>query len=158
LEIPGQQELVAAVGAWLNAPLTEQGLDRLTDVILAHYQSHDRPVVDITVPDQDLSEGALVIEITEGRIGVVGMEKSARFNNELLGKALHLNQGDLLPRCSCWALLIMARVGSMGEEVNPSPAPARDCGCRLWSGVTRVLMSVGRSRETAGQRCTPGFC
>ncbi|NNM28248.1 MAG: ShlB/FhaC/HecB family hemolysin secretion/activation protein [Akkermansiaceae bacterium] len=88
--------LAAAVSAWIGSPLTERGLDRLTDAILAVYQRNGRPVVDIAVPDQDLAAGRLVVEITEGRVGAVGMERTRHFNDELLGGAIHLEEGELL--------------------------------------------------------------
>ena len=90
------EALTAALRPWLARPLTETGLDRMTDAILFVYQANDRPVVDIAVPGQDLRGGTLVIEVTEGRVGAVGMERTRQFNDELLGGAIHLEHGDLI--------------------------------------------------------------
>lgn len=78
----------------LSQPLSENGLNFLIDSILAHYEAHGQPVVDIVVPEQDISKGTLMLEVIEGRVGKVGLQKSKHFNATLLGQGIHLRSGD----------------------------------------------------------------
>ena len=81
---------------FLNRPLTEGGLDRLTDAIVDHYDRTDRPVVEVFVPDQDLAGGVLQVEVTIGRIGATAIGKTRHFNDGLLSGALRLPRGTVL--------------------------------------------------------------
>lgn len=89
-------DLVTILQATLGRPLTEGGLDRITDLILVYYEERDQPVVEVFVPEQDLVDGVLRIEVVVGRLGVVGLEKTRYFNDDLLAGSILLKQGDLL--------------------------------------------------------------
>lgn len=89
-------ELAGELSEWIGKPLTEASLDRLTDVILRHYDDHDRPMNDIWVPPQTGDGGRLVLEITEGRIGQVALERTTRFNHRVIERGFRLQEGALL--------------------------------------------------------------
>lgn len=86
--------LTAQLEARLNKPLTENGLNFLIELILAHYDEQGYPVVDVVVPEQDISKGTLVLEVIEGRVGKVGLQKSKWFKATLLGRGIHLKSGE----------------------------------------------------------------
>lgn len=88
--------LSETLAQFIGRPLHEGGLDRITDLIVDHYDAHDHPVLDVFVPEQDLSKGVLRIEITVGRLGAVGLEKTKHFNNDLLADSVMLSRGELL--------------------------------------------------------------
>lgn len=96
ISVAGLDDLARELAGWIGRPLTEAGLDRLTEVILRHHEEHDRPMTDVWVPPQTGEGGQLHIEVTAGRIGTVGLETLSHFNNGVVGKGLHLRQGDLL--------------------------------------------------------------
>ena len=96
LSVAALDELAAELSEWIGKPLTEAGLDRLTEVILRHYDDHDRPMNDVWVPPQTGEGGRLNVEVVEGRIGVVGMETMTRFSDGMVRQGLHLSEGDLL--------------------------------------------------------------
>ena len=88
--------LAKALGPFMGAPLTESGLDQLVETVLRYYESEDRPVTDIVVPDQDLTAGAIEVLVVEGLVGSVGMQTGGIFNDELLSGAIHLQRGEIL--------------------------------------------------------------
>jgi hemolysin activation/secretion protein len=68
----------------------------MTDRIVAYYDEHDQPVVEVFVPEQAFEDGVLRMEVTVGRVGVVGLEKTRHFNNDLLARSVRLKQGEVL--------------------------------------------------------------
>ena len=96
MSVTALDELATELSEWIGKPLTEAGQDRLTEVILRHYDDHDRPMNEVWIPPQTGDGGRLHIEVTEGRIGVVGMETMTRFNDGMVRQGLHLSEGDLL--------------------------------------------------------------
>jgi len=91
-----EKALREVLQGFTGLPLTEGGLNDITDLIVTYYEEHDRPVVEVFVPDQVLTDGVLRIEVTVGRLGVVGLEKSQFFNDELLAGSVRLERGELL--------------------------------------------------------------
>ncbi len=96
MSVAALDDLAAELSEWIGRPLTEAGLDRLTEVILRHHEDHDRPMTDVWVPPQSGAGGRLNIEVTEGRVGTVGLGTTARFNDRIVRKGLHLREDDLL--------------------------------------------------------------
>jgi hemolysin activation/secretion protein len=96
MSVAALDELARELAGWIGRPLTEAGLDRLTEVILRHHEDHDRPMTDVWVPPQAGEGGRLNLEVAEGRIGAVELTTLTRFNEEVVRKGLHLREGDLL--------------------------------------------------------------
>ncbi len=96
MSVPALEALAAELSEWIGKPLTETGLDRLTEVILRHYDDHDRPMNDVWVPPQSGADGRLDIQVVEGRVGAVALERTGRFNDSVIRQGLHLREGDLL--------------------------------------------------------------
>ncbi|YCM44301.1 ShlB/FhaC/HecB family hemolysin secretion/activation protein [Verrucomicrobiaceae bacterium 227] len=96
LSVVHQETLAKGLNQWIGKPLTTKSLDDLTEAILQHYEENDRPMNDVTVPPQEGHQGHLRINVTEGRVGSVGVSRTQFFNNDLLRKSVDLNSGDLL--------------------------------------------------------------
>lgn len=96
LSVDALDALAVELSEWIGRPLTAAGLDRLTEVILRHYDDHDRPMNEVWVPPQTGAGGILQVEVIEGRIGVIGVERMERFNNDLVRQGVHLQPGELL--------------------------------------------------------------
>ena len=88
--------LAKVLAPFMGAPLTESSLDRLIETVLRYYEGEDRPVTDIVVPDQDLTEGTIEMVVVDGVVGSVGMQTGGIFNDELLSEAIHLQRGEIL--------------------------------------------------------------
>ena len=59
MSVAGLDHLAHELSEWIGRPLTEAGLDRLTEVILRHHEEHDRPMTDVWVPPQTGEGGQL---------------------------------------------------------------------------------------------------
>ena len=70
LAIPSD-ELLAALGDWKGRRYTLAQLRALTDTLMGHYRRRGYPFVQVYVPPQSSSAGALVVQIVEGRFGQV---------------------------------------------------------------------------------------
>jgi len=96
MSVEGLDALAVELSGWIGRPLTERGLDRLTEVILRHYDDHDRPMNEVWVPPQGGEGGRLQVELVEGRVGAVGLESTRHFDAELLRGGLRVRPGGLL--------------------------------------------------------------
>lgn len=78
----------------LGQPVTLDSLKRLTDDIVLFYRENDRPVVDVSVPGQDITKGGIQILIVEGRVGEVRVEGNTWVSDEKLKRAVRLRAGE----------------------------------------------------------------
>jgi len=138
--------LADELAEWIDKPLTHTGLDRLTEVILRHYDDHDRPMNDIRVPPQTGEGGRLSLEVTEGRIGEVGLERMNRFNNRVVESGLRLRQGDLLTGAGLQADL---------DWLSRNPFRQAEIFAAAGEGVTADLLL--RVREARPWRIYGGY-
>ncbi|MCW2247746.1 hemolysin activation/secretion protein [Azospirillum fermentarium] len=77
-------EFHALIAPYLGQPVT---LDRLNEIIRAtviFFREHDRPLVDVLVPEHDISTGTVQILALEFRAGQVRTEGNEWFSDELL--------------------------------------------------------------------------
>ncbi|MBK1833827.1 ShlB/FhaC/HecB family hemolysin secretion/activation protein [Roseibacillus ishigakijimensis] len=97
LTVDQQETLRSRLETFRGRPLTERDLLTLSEIIIRHYEDHDRPVVEVWIPPQaPESLESLVVRVEEGRVGSVQMRASSAFNEERLSRALFLSRGDLL--------------------------------------------------------------
>jgi len=96
LTVDGRDVLAGRLAEFLGKPLTTDGMDRIITVILRHYETHDRPVVDVWAPRQSLADGDLTLEVIEGTVGAIGIETVGIFDDRRLGRGIRLGHGDLL--------------------------------------------------------------
>lgn len=85
----------AKVARWyMNQPLNEAQMRALQREIILYYRRHDRPLVDVLYPDQDVSNGMLQIIVIEGRLKSVKVQDSQGnpYTNGWSG-VKHLQQG-----------------------------------------------------------------
>ena len=73
IEVPGFSVLRAELDTRVGRPLTTAGLVELLDLVVAHYESEGYPVVEVFVPEQEISDGRILIEVVEGKVGVVAV-------------------------------------------------------------------------------------
>lgn len=86
--------LKKAVRPYYNHPLNKETIIEIKKRIIKFYQTHNRPVVTVSVPQQDVSDGVLQLVITEGKIGKVYCNGSKWFNCERFTKGVQLKPGD----------------------------------------------------------------
>ena len=59
---------------YLNQPMDESKMRELQREIILYYRDHDRPLVDVLYPEQDVSNGMLQVIVIEGRLKEVRVQ------------------------------------------------------------------------------------
>ena len=93
LQTPAFHSLAAA---YLGRPLSRSSLDRLTRDVVLYFRRHGRPVVDVLVPEQNISTGTVQILVIEGRLGAVRSEGNSWFSADLLKRYVRARPGEII--------------------------------------------------------------
>lgn len=98
LEIPGNTECLenALNPIYLNQPLTQDLLTQLKRQIILYYKEQNRPVVMVSVPEQDVTDGVLFLLVTEGKLGKVVCEGNRWFSKNTYKHKMRAKQGEPL--------------------------------------------------------------
>lgn len=95
VDLPGGiVELKKLVRAYYNQPLDKETITEIKKRVIQYYQNNDRPVVTISVPHQDISEGVLQLVVTEGKLGKVYCKGNKWFQSNRLEEAIRLEPGE----------------------------------------------------------------
>ncbi|WP_267929301.1 ShlB/FhaC/HecB family hemolysin secretion/activation protein [Paraburkholderia sp. ZP32-5] len=84
----------------LGKPLTFGRLAEIRRAVVAHYRAAGKPLVDVYVPEQDVSSGVVHIAIAEFRLGRVHASGNTHFSNSLLEREMPLEPGAPIPQAS----------------------------------------------------------
>jgi len=93
LETPKFHSLAAA---YVGQPLSRRSLSRLTRDIVLYFRKHGRPVVDVLVPEQNISTGTVQILVVEGRLGALRSEGNNWFSAKLLASYVRAHPGEII--------------------------------------------------------------
>ena len=80
--------------SYLGSPVSQLRLNELIRDLILLYRKYDRPVVDISVPVQDVTEGTIQILVREGKIGRACVQGACYFDNQMLANQLFLRRGQ----------------------------------------------------------------
>lgn len=94
LDVLAGPEFRATAAKYLGRPLHLADLERLVQETVAHCREHDRPVVDVLVPEQDVTSGAVQVVVLEARLGRVTTSDNRWFENDSILGAMRLSPGD----------------------------------------------------------------
>jgi len=83
-----------AILPWIGKPVTMKSLAELTRAIVAYFRNHDRPVVNVFVPDQNITTGFVQIVVLESHVEKVDATGAHYFSNNMLRSQLRLHPGD----------------------------------------------------------------
>ena len=87
-------DFVNAVRPYLGQPVTMKSLAELTRSIVAYYRDHDRPVVNVYVPEQSITTGFVQVVVVESRVEKVDATGARYFSNDMLRHEVTLRPGD----------------------------------------------------------------
>lgn len=87
-------EFAALAAPYLGQRLTLGALQGLVDKIVVFCREHDRPVVDVMVPEQDVTAGTVQIVVLEGRLGTVSTVGNRWFKSDFLIGQIRLKPGE----------------------------------------------------------------
>lgn len=88
-------ELGALLSSFLNRPVSLLDIYAAADVIADHYTGNGYTLASVNVPPQKISDGAVILEISEGRIGKISVEQDGKRRPERIGRYLGMKEGDI---------------------------------------------------------------
>ena len=94
------EEFPPAVGKvmtrYLGQPVSLSSLDSMLKDAIRAYRAGGRPVVDISLPEQDITSGVVQLVVVEGRLGRIRVEGVDAEAEEYLRGQIRLKKGDVL--------------------------------------------------------------
>jgi hemolysin activation/secretion protein len=72
------------VDAYLTKPVSIERLNDLVRETIQFYRRNDRPVVDVSIPEQNIKNGVIQLVVVEGKVGQVRVEGARWFNPDVL--------------------------------------------------------------------------
>jgi hemolysin activation/secretion protein len=94
LQVPAPEKFRELVSGYLGQPLTRGQLNQMITAIIVHYRTHDHPVIDVIVPEQDINGGVVQILLLESRVGRVTVAGNQWFSSREIRKDFRVRTGD----------------------------------------------------------------
>ncbi len=79
---------------FLGKPITLKLLSQLRRETVLFYRDHDRPVVNVVVPGQDITTGVIQLMVIEGVAGKIHVEGNQWFDSNFLKHTIRLRRGE----------------------------------------------------------------
>ena len=96
VELLDNDEFRALIEPHIGRPITWQQIRKILETTILYYRRHDRPIVDVIPPEQDVTNGVLQILIVEGRLGQITVEGNKWFTDSQISENVRLEQGDVI--------------------------------------------------------------
>jgi hemolysin activation/secretion protein len=87
-------DFAAALQPYIGQPVTMKSLAELTRSIVAFFRDHDRPVVNVFVPEQSITSGFVQIVVVISRVEKVDATGARYFSNSFLRSEVRLRPDD----------------------------------------------------------------
>jgi hemolysin activation/secretion protein len=88
------EDFAAIVQPYIGQPVSINSLDQLSSAVVKYYRDHDRPIVNVFAPRQNITSGYVQIVVVEGRVGETKATGARWFSNDDLHDDLRLHAGD----------------------------------------------------------------
>jgi hemolysin activation/secretion protein len=84
------------VGAYVGQPVSMRSLNRIIRDTILYYRKQDLPLVDVVVPEQDITNGVVQLVVVEGRVGEVKVEGAKWFSEKQIRRQIKHKTGDVV--------------------------------------------------------------
>jgi hemolysin activation/secretion protein len=91
-----QKKFQKKLKIFLDQPVTMNQLKRISREIILFYRKQDRPVIDVSVPQQDITSGIVQMVILEGRLGKLKVEGAQWFSSQSIENQIQLKSGEIV--------------------------------------------------------------
>jgi hemolysin activation/secretion protein len=81
-------------GGYLGKKLTQGDLNRLVSDVILYFRHHDRPVVDVIVPEQDITTGTVQVIVLQGRLEHIKVTGNHWVSSNDINRGVTLQAGD----------------------------------------------------------------
>tara|TARA_R110002096_G_scaffold16106_48_gene55319 strand:+ start:974 stop:2800 length:1827 start_codon:yes stop_codon:yes gene_type:complete len=85
-----------SLNAYLGQPVSLASLDSMVKDTIRAYRDSDRPVVDVLVPEQDITSGVVQLVVVEGRLEAVRVQGATREEEDYLRRNISTEKGEVL--------------------------------------------------------------
>jgi hemolysin activation/secretion protein len=92
--VPAPAAFDQLASKYIGQKLTLGDLNHLIRDVILFYRDHDRPVVDVIVPEQDVATGTVQLIVLEGRIGQVKVTGNRWVSSSEISDPSSLRPGD----------------------------------------------------------------
>ncbi len=89
-------KVYGVLAARVGGSLTLGGLNQMVREAIVAYRKSDFPVVDVLVPEQEITGGVLQLVIIEGRLGDVTVEGASRSEGRALASQIRTERGEVI--------------------------------------------------------------
>ena len=89
-----QEDLIELLNEYLYEPLYFSTLQKIARDIVIYYREHDRPVVDVLIPEQEVKNGTVQVLVLEGVLGEIKTEGNKYFKSPFLIKEMKMKPGE----------------------------------------------------------------
>lgn len=112
---------------YLGKPVTMRSISMMIRDTVKYYQDHDRPVVDVFLPEQEITGGVVQLLVVEARVGKIRVTGLQWFSDELVRGYVNLQPGSVIHASS-----LLADIDYINENrfrfVRPVLEPGKDFG------------------------------
>ena len=84
------EELRSKIQPLLNCPINQKLLKEIKQTIILYYRKINRPLVIVQIPEQDITEGDITIEIMESRLGNIDVRGNKYFRDRRYSNSIRL--------------------------------------------------------------------
>lgn len=84
LSLLGTDQFHSTMEPYMGGPVSMRVLNELVREVILHYRQNNQPVVDVSIPEQDVTDGVVHLVVSEARIGRVTIEGACYFNPHVL--------------------------------------------------------------------------
>jgi hemolysin activation/secretion protein len=92
--VPAESRFVHLTASYLGQQITGKKLNTLISDIILYYRHHDRPVIDVVVPEQEITNGVLQVVLLEGRVGNVTVRGNRWFSSDEIAAGVAVQPGE----------------------------------------------------------------
>jgi hemolysin activation/secretion protein len=79
---------------YIGQPVTLAKLNELNREVVAYYNANDYPVVDVVLPEQDITQGVVQLVVLKGKRGEVQVAGNKWFGSKLLAGQIRTKEGE----------------------------------------------------------------
>ncbi|MCD4823316.1 MAG: hypothetical protein K8S55_01805 [Phycisphaerae bacterium] len=94
VEVLNTPEFLKQIQPFLGKPASLKSIGEMVRATILYYRSKNRPVVDVIIPEQDVTSGIVQLLVIEGRLGKITVEGNNWFSDALIRSKIQLKEGD----------------------------------------------------------------
>lgn len=91
---PNEKKLKELLERYIDEPITEEMLQAVRQDILSHYEVSGRPLVIVSLPEQEVSTGALQLLVRESKLGEIRVRGNRHFSSKSISDNIQLVPGE----------------------------------------------------------------